>query len=122
MAANVSVWNASQFPLQLVVNRGRATTISAVNTMTWAAGTAAAGGPGWGAGGPGPGNFGPGDNIVQVSFGPGEAANIRMNLPNQNPSSVQVYFFAGQGGDGGVQWVVLYSGSLVAQGSAGSTL
>jgi hypothetical protein len=119
MAIPVTVWNANQFALNIMVNRGPQTAVSAVSNTTWAPGTTAAGsGPGWDNGGSSTNNLGPGSNTVQVQLGTGQFTSITMNLPNTNPSSVQVYFFFGQQAVGSVSWFVLYSGSVVANGNS----
>ena len=116
MAISVTVWNANQYPLTLSVNRGSQFAVNAVNSSTWAPGTTNPGqGPGWDNGGASPNNLGPGPNYVAVSLGSGQFSNISMNLPNTNPSSVQLYLFPQSGGS--VAWYVLYSGMVVANGT-----
>ena len=52
-------------------------------------------------------------------MGSGPMTTIKgVKLPNTNPTSVQVYFFFGQGGVGTVAWFVLYAGSVVASGTS----
>lgn len=121
MAIPVNVFNANQFALNLIVNRGAQTTVNAVNTTTWVPGTTAPGsGPGWDNGGPSTNNLGPGTNAIQVALGTSVFTNISMDLPNNNPSSVQVYFFFPQqgAGVGSVTWFALYQGGVVAQGTS----
>lgn len=118
MAISVNVFNANQYAITLIVNRGPQITVNAVSSTTWAPGTIATGGPGWDNGGPSANNFGPGNNAVQVALGTSQFTSFTMDLPNQNPSSVQVYFFFPQSGAGvgSVAWYALYQGGVVASG------
>lgn len=120
VAVPVAALNAALYNLSVSVNGGTTFAIPAANP-NFVPGLPTSSGPPWNMGGPAPGTLGPGSNELVLQLGTAPATRAILLLPNENPMSVQLYFFFGSSGAlGAVDWLALYAGMPVAQGKSSS--